>query len=279
MLRKIVFYNKKFRKDRSYFKKLKVNKEIGRRMKKQISLYPEIKTQEVTPERKKQLLGLCEEFKKLTGGTACCSDALDYLGYKRSAMNLNIKPYFPDKGKLCGIAYTIRGANVPGLPPETKEIRETVDVEYYNNIEPGYVLVYGTDVADRGTTIGDVISTFASSRGAVGAISDGPIRDLERIYPLDFIPFGPSASPVSGEGRLLWIEYNCIVQVGGIWLEPFDIIFGDRDGVVVIPKGLAEKVLEIAKDICKKEDRIKEDFLKYRDKKLLEIFEINKRRP
>jgi regulator of RNase E activity RraA len=248
------------------------------KMKKQISLYPGTKSQTITPEHRKELLDLCEEFKKLTGGTAACSDILDFKGYNRSAMNPNINPFFPDKGRMCGLAYTIRGANVPGLPPDTAEVRETVDVEYYDNIQPGAVLVYGTDTADRGTIIGDVISTFASSRGAVGAVCDGPIRDLERIKPLDFLPFGLSATPVSGEGRVLWIEYDCIVQVGGVWVEPNDIIFGDMDGVVVIPKHLAEEVLEEAKVICAKEDAMKESFLEHRDMKLLNIFALHDRR-
>ncbi|MFN2305307.1 MAG: RraA family protein [Anaerolineales bacterium] len=248
-------------------------------MKKQISIYPETKSHTLTPSEKEKLLGYCEEFKELSGGTAACSDILDFMGYRRGSMDLNIKPYFPEKGRLCGLAYTIRGANIPGLPPGTKEVRETVDVEYYDGIQPGYVLVYGTNAGDRGTIIGDVIATFASSRGAIGAVCDGPIRDLERIQPLNFLPFGPSAAPISGEGRVLWIEYDCIVQVGGIWVEPYDIIYGDMDGVVVIPKHLAEKILMEAKAICEKEDAIKASFLKHRDKKLFEIFAMHDRRP
>ena len=247
-------------------------------MRKQVSLYPEIKSQEVTPKRKQELLALCEELKNLSGGSAACSDVLDAMGFRRSAMNVEISPYFPDKGRMCGLAYTIRGANITGLPPGTKEVRETVDVEYYDGIEPGYVLMYGTCTGDRGTIVGDCISTIASAKGAVGCVSDGPIRDLERIRPLNFLPFGPSASPVSGEGRVLWVEYNCIVQVGGVWIEPFDIIFGDMDGVVVIPKHLAEQVLEKAKAICSAEDAIIKDFLENPSEKLLDLFDRHNRR-
>jgi len=179
---------------------------------------------------------------------------------------------------MCGLAYTIRGANVPGLPPETEEVREVVDVEYYDAIEPGYVLMYGTRAADRGTIVGDVISTIASAKGAVGCVCDGPIRDLERIQPLNFHPYGPSAAPPSGEGRVLWIEYNCILQIGGVWVEPFDIVFGDMDGVVIIPKHLAETVLARAKEICAKEDAIKADFLRDPSQKLYDLFRKHDRR-
>lgn len=248
-------------------------------MKEQVSLYPETTTQEVSEKRRNELRAMCKKFLELTGGAAAVDDALTSLGYPRTAMNSTIQPYFPDKGRLCGLAYTIRGVNVPGLPPGTKEVRETVDVEYYDGVQEGYVLAYGTDTADRGTIIGDVISTFCASRGAVGAVCDGPIRDLERIKPLDFLPFGKGANPISGEGQVLWVEYNCIVQIGGVWVEPFDILYGDMDGMVVIPKHLAEQAYDIAKELCDKEDAIKADFLKYRDKKLLEIFGQHERRP
>lgn len=248
-------------------------------MERQISLYPETKSQELSESEKGQLLELCDKVKELPGGTAACSDALDALGFRRSTMDPPIAPYFPHKGRACGIAYTIRGANVTGLPPGTKEVRETVDLDYYSNIKDGYFLCYGTACAERATIIGDVTMTFASSRGAIGAVIDGPIRDLERVEPLDIVTFGPAAAPLSGEGRVLWIEYNCIVQVGGVWVEPWDIIFGDMDGVVVIPKHLGTEVYKRAKEIGDKEEEIKKDFLKYRDKSLLEIFDMHGRRP
>ncbi len=246
-------------------------------MKKQVSLYPETKTQEVTPQRKKELLALCEEFKKLTGGVACCSDALDFLGFRNCVMSSRIKPYFPEKGRLCGLAYTLRGVTMTGVPPEVKEVRDVVDLEYLENIEPGYVLTYGTNT--KAAMLGDVLSTYAVTHKAVGAVLDGPLRDIERIAPLDFLPFGDSITSTNGEGRVLWVEFNCLLQVGGVWVEPFDILFGDVDGVIVIPKHLAEKVLEMAKDICDKEDAIKADFFKHPEMKMLEIFNLHDRRP
>ena len=249
-----------------------------RPQRRQTSLYPEVESQQLSPQRKRELLDLCDAIVRLSGGTAACSDALDSLGYQRTAMDAGIKPFFPDKGRLCGLAYTIRGANVPGLPPSSEEVREVVDVEYYDAIEPGYVLTYGTHAADRGTIVGDVISTIATAKGAIGCVCDGPIRDLERIKPLNFLPFGPSAAPVSGEGRVLWIEYNCIVQVGGVWVEPFDILFGDMDGVVVIPKHLAKEVLTRASLLCEKEDAIKADYVRDPSQGLYDLFRKHDRR-
>ena len=247
-------------------------------MKKQISLYPETTSQELTPELEKELLEWCEKIKTLPGGTASCSDALDQLGFMRCAMNSCISPIFPEKGRLCGLAYTLRGSNITGLAPGTEEVRDTVDVEYYYGIKPGYVLTYGTECFDRGTVIGDVISTYATTKGALGVVSDGCIRDTERIRPLDFKPFCAGAAPVDGNGRALWIEFNCIVQVGGVWVEPFDIIFGDMDGVVVIPKHLAQKTYELAKELGDREEGMKYDFANNKELSFLEVLKKNGRR-
>ena len=247
-------------------------------MKKQISLYPETTSQELTPEREQELLAWCKKIKTLSGGTASCSDALDQLGYSRCAMDWSISPRFPEKGRMCGLAYTMRGSNVTGIPSDAEEVRDTVDVEYYYGIRPGYVLTYGTECFDRGTVIGDVISTYATAKGAVGVVCDGCIRDLERIRPLNFMPFCKGAAPVDGNGRGLWIEYNCTVQVGGVWVEPFDIIFGDEDGVVVIPKHLVAQVYELAKALGEKEDGMKYDFEHNKELTFLEVLKKNDRR-
>jgi len=226
----------------------------------------------------KQLRELCGRFLALSGGVAACSDVLDAKGYKQSVMAPHIKSPFPEKGRMCGLAYTIRGGSIPGLPPKTPEVRPTVDVEFYDNIQPGVVLAYGTDLTEDGTILGDVIATVASSRGAVGAVADGLIRDVERIRPIDFNCFSAGVSPKSGEGRILWIEYDCIVQVGGVWVEPNDIIFGDSDGVVVIPKHLAKEVYDEAHLICEKEEEIKDEILNSPTTKILDAFEKHGRR-
>lgn len=230
------------------------------------------------PIKTNELRNICARLLELSGGVAACSDILDAKGYKQSVMKPHIKPCFPEKGRMCGPAYTIRGGSVPGLPSETPEVRPTVDVEYYDNIQPGTVLVYGTDLTAEGTILGDVISTFAAAKGAVGAVADGMIRDVERIRPIDFKCFSAGISPKSGEGRILWIEYDCIVQVGGVWIEPYDIIYGDSDGVVVIPKHLANEIYDEAKVICEKEANIKEEIINSPDSSILDVFTKHGRR-
>jgi|GEM_PF-1938823 len=240
------------------------------------SLYRDVTIREITEEEKQELLELCAKIKELSGGTASCSDALDQLGYRGCTMNSDIKPYFPEKGRMCGIAYTLKGVNITGMVQET--VKENIDVEYYDNIKPGYVLMFGTERGQKLTVMGDVLGTFSAARGAVGAVTEGQVRDLERLQPLSLHVFGRSASPVAGGGRVMWLEYNCPIQVGDVWVDPFDIVFGDMDGVVVIPKHVAKQVYEIASGICEKEDAMKEDILKHKDMKLSEVFDKYKRK-
>ena len=244
----------------------------------QVSLYSNDDHSKSTVPGFAELLELSQLFCDLPGGVAACSDVLDSMGYKSSVMNSRIKPCFEDKGRMCGPAYTIRGGSIPGLPPKTPEVRPTVDVEFYDGIRDGVVLAYGTELTEEGTILGDVIASIASKKGAVGAVADGFVRDLERIKGIDFNIFSAGASPKSGEGRILWIEYDCIVQVGGVWVEPFDIIFGDSDGVIVIPKHIASAVYEQAKAIGEKERAILTDLNESNELSTLELFTKHARR-
>src|SRR5262245_5722744 len=74
------------------------------RQRKQISLYSDVKTPLVSRERRRELLALCGELKALSGGAAACADALDFLGYRRCCMDPAIRPFFPHKGRMCGLA-------------------------------------------------------------------------------------------------------------------------------------------------------------------------------
>lgn len=244
----------------------------------QESLYSNAENNEVGVLDLVKLVELSKFFLELPGGVAACSDVLDSMGYKNSVMNSRITGCFEEKARMCGPAYTIRGGNIPGLPPETPEVRQTVDVEFYDGIRNGVVLTYGTDLTEDGTILGDVIATIASKKGAVGAVTDGYVRDLERIKNVEFNVFSAGSSPKSGEGRILWIEHDCIVQVGGVWVEPLDLIFGDSDGVVVIPKHIASTVYEQAKIIGEKERAILQDVQKGRDVKTLDLFLKHDRR-
>lgn len=109
--------------------------------------------------------------------------------------------------------------------------------------QPGDVVV--VDAANSGNTavLGDLVSTKARHRGIAGFVVDGMIRDLPGIRALeDFPVFARGVTPIGplhrGPG-----EINYPVSAGGIVVHPGDVIVGDLNGVVVVPRGIADELL------------------------------------
>jgi regulator of RNase E activity RraA len=86
------------------------------------------------------------------------------------------------------------------------------------------------------------------------AVLDGAVRDISEIRrDFDFQVFARSAAPGTTLGRAKTIASQIPVEIGGILVHPGDIIVGDFDGVVVIPRDHAEAVLEMAQEIDERE--------------------------
>ncbi len=90
---------------------------------------------------------------------------------------------------------------------------------------------------------GELMSTRAMKCGAVGAVVDGFSRDTRGIYKLNFPTFsqGRYARDQAPRGKV--IDYNCSIEIGGVTIEPGQIVFGDLDGVLVIPKEVEKEVI------------------------------------
>jgi regulator of RNase E activity RraA len=123
-------------------------------------------------------------------------------------------------------------------PGDNLMVHKSLDVA-----QPGDVVVI--DAANSGNTavLGDLVSTKARHRGLGGFVVDGLIRDLPGIRSLgDFPVFARGVTPIGplhrGPG-----EINHPVSVGGIVVHPGDIIVGDLNGVVVVPRGFAEELV------------------------------------
>ena len=91
-----------------------------------------------------------------------------------------------------------------------------------------------------------------------GVIIDGGARDRQEIAEMGFPLFMKSLVPTAGAGRLVTVGYNIPVVCGNILVHPGDMIMGDDDGVVVIPKNRIEEILELAEVIEQKESKMAE---------------------
>lgn len=123
-------------------------------------------------------------------------------------------------------------------PGDNLMVHKSLDIA-----QPGDVVVVDTANSGNTAVLGDLISTKARHRGIAGFVVDGFIRDLPAIQALGNFPvFARGVTPIGplhrGPG-----EINHPVSVGGIVVHPGDIIVGDLNGVVVVPRGIAEELI------------------------------------
>jgi regulator of RNase E activity RraA len=124
-------------------------------------------------------------------------------------------------------------------PGDNLMVHKSLDVA-----EPGDVVVVDAGSSMMNGVLGDLISTKARHRGIAGFVVDGLIRDLPDIQALgDFPVFARGVSPIGplhrGPG-----EINHAISAGGIVVNPGDVVVGDRNGVVVVPRTIADELLE-----------------------------------
>jgi 4-hydroxy-4-methyl-2-oxoglutarate aldolase len=110
-----------------------------------------------------------------------------------------------------------------------------------DHVKPGDVLMISTAWDDSGAVIGDHFAAVARQLGVVAIVTDGLVRDsagIEQMGPPTFARgTSPNAGYKNGPGTI-----NLPVAVGGVAVSPGDIVAGDRDGVVVVPRAQAEEV-------------------------------------
>ncbi len=179
--------------------------------------------------------------------TATLSDALDKLGI--AGQCLNIKPRSPDF-RLAGRAYTITygpASNPPG----------TVG-DYIDDVPPGSVIVLDNGGRENATVWGDILTEIAHRRDLAGTVIDGACRDTALCLQLGYPVYSRSYSMRTGKDRVQVESVNGCVNIGDARVNPGDLMRGDADGVLVIPKEHEAKVLDAAEAIEAAETRIRE---------------------
>ena len=103
-------------------------------------------------------------------------------------------------------------------------------------------------------SVPDILALRAQARGAAGIVTDGAIRDAERIAELDIPTYYAAVHPaVLGRRHVPW-EWGVTVACAGVTVQPGDLVIGDGDGVVVLPPGLAPEILADAREQERQEE-------------------------
>ncbi len=173
--------------------------------------------------------------------SAVLSDALDMVGHRHQAMRADIRPIYLE-AVVVGRALTVQSVDVYEYEGDAYEH----EIAAVDSLKPGNVIVASTQRSERTCLWGELLSTASVARGAHGAIIDGFTRDVRLIQQMQFPVFSTGMYPVDSAGRGLVIDYNCTVNCGDVIVHPNDIVFGDYDGVVVIPAQAEREVIERA---------------------------------
>jgi len=190
--------------------------------------------------------------------TATVADVLDVIGLPDQGLAPEFAPYPSAQEKMGGWAYTVRGKMQryagSGDPRKMKAA---------DGVGRGEIAVWSGE--GRGICFfGELIALGMKRRGCAGALVDGGIRDIGWIARQRFPVYARYRTPVQSIGRWKVTAWQVPVDMPGatkkrVRVDPGDFVLADTDGVIVIPAGVAGKVLVEAERLTKKEIRIRRE--------------------
>lgn len=178
---------------------------------------------------------LVERFRAFA--PAVLSDAMG----RQNSMNHTMKPLWRG-ATVCGPALTVKSYACDNLMPH----------KAMQLAQPGDVIVIQANGHLEGALWGDLLSKSAKARGVEGAVMDAAARDSRDVEALGFPVFSTAVLP-GGTYKVNPGSINVPISVAGATVEPGDLVVGDDDGVVVVPKAMLLSVLEKAEGIVGRE--------------------------
>lgn len=191
--------------------------------------------------------------------TATLSSQLLKRGFRQLFMH-GVMPLRPDL-RLAGQAFTLRY-----IPAREDLERGSASTDFDNTtnkqrvaverVGPGDVLVIDARGDTRGATLGNILAARIKARGAAGIVTDGAFRDTPAIRAIDLPTYARGQHPNISFTVHHPVDIGVPIACGGVAVLPGDVIVGDGEGVIVIPRAVAE---EVARDALEQERR--EEFI------------------
>ena len=178
------------------------------------------------------------------------SDVLDGLGHMHQALPAAIRP-LDDSLVMVGRARTALFMDVYDVPEGENPYEN--EIALIDSLRPGEIPVFACGTSGRIAPWGELLSTASQVRGAAGALMDGMVRDIQAIRAMGFPVFHAGIGPLDSKGRGKIMALDVPVECAGVKIAPGDLIFGDADGVVVIPQAIEAAVLAAAVEKLKGE--------------------------
>jgi 4-hydroxy-4-methyl-2-oxoglutarate aldolase len=198
--------------------------------------------------------GAIERFLAIGDPTGVVSDAMDELGIALGVIGASVlKPTIPGT-TMVGPALTVRNVlqRADPLQGARNGVNRMAEFEAHNLASPGDVLVI-EGLANM-SNMGGISALTGKRQGEAGAIVMGGIRDIAHSRVVGYPVWSSEVSPITGKWRLETVEINGSVQIGGVRVEPGDLVVADDSGVCFIPHNRILDVLELVEKKTKAEE-------------------------
>ncbi len=186
--------------------------------------------------------------------TAVLQDVMDGMGVREQCMDPKVRPLLPGM-RTWGEAVTIYLEEVSEVPKEPFQM----EMELIDDTKPGQIIIAQCKAPKLSAFWGGLLSNAAVGHKVAGVICDGGVRDYEEIVELNFPVFSAGLTPYDSLGRMDGKRRNTPIICGGVKVSPGDLVFADVNGVVVVPKGIADKVIALAWEKVQGEDTVRQE--------------------
>lgn len=189
--------------------------------------------------------------------TAILSDSCDAVGLRHQVLRERLSPVVPGS-RAIGRARTVRFA--PALEDDPDDPYSDA-IDFIDGIGVGELVVIATANSNDSGFWGELFSAAALGHRAAGVITDGNLRDTDRIAALGFPAFSRSRRPIDYRARMRVVASDVAVEVGGVRIEPGDLVMADDDGAVVVPREHEDEVLALARERAARESTVLTELL------------------
>ena len=186
--------------------------------------------------------------------TGAISDILDKNGYRCHVLPYYITP-ITIVNRMAGMAFTGQGYPCADNANNDTQTR----LKMLDSISPGTISLWATGGSMDCAHWGEIMSTAVKQRGCSGAVVDGGVRDVDFVNAMNFPVFAKFKCSASSVGRWEIVDWQVPIKIGNTVIHPGDFVFGDTDGVVIIPKDITVDVLVAAEAIFERERGMREE--------------------
>lgn len=210
-------------------------------------------------------------FQDLYSGIVYDAIKFDIKYEKPFVLRKEIKRGWSFNNVLFGPAFTCKGEKILN----EKQIQDNVRIEMIKKFYKGCVQVISSGGYRDVAQYGDISGKVARKNGAIGAVVDAPIRDIKIIEKDGFPVFCDGFQPIDAYGKWQIVEYEVPIVIDGIdgdvVINPADYIFGDADGVLVIPSIIINKIERFAIKRLQREEQVRKEIKSVDD--IMELYE------